>query len=453
MADQLTDMFIRKLVPAEKEYTRREKGGFGVRVLTSGRKIFFYLYRLDGQRKFLNLGTYREKGYPDGRTLAEARAKYEAESSQVKALKAGRAEGADPVAIKKRKRAERELERKAHTIDELIKEYLTRHAKKFKRSWKEDERVLNLDVLPVWGKMKAHEITKRDVNVLLEKIVDRGAPVMANNTFKIVRRMFNYAVEKDILLYSPATGVKMPSPKIARQRALSEDEVKAIWASLGPANISDPVRRALKLILVTAQRPDEVAGMHAGEIDDRWWTIPGERTKNGKAQRVYLTNLALELIDGVKYVDPETGEEKSKTFIFPCPHKKKTQPIGRHALSKAILNNCPSGCMNNCEKCAIEECKKDGRALKEKNRLGIPHFVPHDLRRTAATFMAQNGELDEVIDAVLNHVKQGVIKVYNTYRYDKEKQAALEGWERKLRAIVSNTKTDNVVSINKRRKG
>jgi integrase len=299
--------------------------------------------------------------------------------------------------------------------------------------------------------MKANEITKRDVNVLLEKIVDRGAPVMANNTFKIVRRMFNYAVEKDILVYSPATGVKMPSPKVARQRALSEEEVKIVWATLDSAGMTDQVRRALKLILVTAQRPDEVAGMQASEIDERWWTIPSERTKNGKAQRVYLTDLALELIDGLRYVDPETGEEKTKTSIFPCPHEKKKQPIGRHSLSRAIVNNCPSGCICDCNKCTIAECKKDERPLEEKNLLGIPHFVPHDLRRTAATFMAQAGEHDEVIDSVLNHVKQGVIKVYNTYRYDKEKQAALENWERKLRAILGGAKVGSVINIDSRR--
>ena len=101
-----------------------------------------------------------------------------------------------------------------------------------------------------------------------------------------------------------------------------------------------------------------------------------------------------------------------------------------------MVNNCPSGCINNCVKCEDAKCRKDKCTLEEKNKLGIVHFTPHDLRRTAATFMAQAGELDEVIDAVLNHVKGGVIKVYNLYRYDKEKQAALENWERKLKSLI-----------------
>lgn len=141
---------------------------------------------------------------------------------------------------------------------------------------------------------------------------------------------------------------------------------------------------------------------------------------------MYLTDLALELI----------GETEGKGYIFPCPHKDKVKAINRHALSRAIANNCPSGCKNDCSTCENSDCKSDDQIHEEKNRIGIGHFTPHDLRRTAATFMAQAGEMDEVIDTILNHAKQRVIKVYNQYRYDKEKQAALETWEINLKSIV-----------------
>ena len=78
------------------------------------------------------------------------------------------------------------------------------------------------------------------------------------------------------------------------------------------------------------------------------------------------------------------------------------------------------------------------------NRIGIDHFTPHDLRRTAATCMAESGEMDEVIDAVLNHAKQGIIRVYNQFKYDNQKKAALDAWARKLSAIIGETKS-NVV--------
>jgi integrase len=84
-------------------------------------------------------------------------------------------------------------------------------------------------------------------------------------------------------------------------------------------------------------------------------------------------------------------------------------------------------------------------------RLGVDHFTPHDLRRTAATFMAGMGFMDEIIDAVLSHVKQGIIRTYNHHDYDKEKQQALKTWERKLNSIFTGA-APNVVSIKAGRK-
>jgi len=108
----------------------------------------------------------------------------------------------------------------------------------------------------------------------LESIVERGSPAMSNQTLKIVRKMFNFAVERDILQHTPCTGVKALAPNNSRERTLNEAEIKALWANLDAGIISDEIKRALKLILVTAQRPGEVIGMRAAEIDKRWWTIP-----------------------------------------------------------------------------------------------------------------------------------------------------------------------------------
>jgi integrase len=457
MAVILTDPVIKNSKPKSKEYTQREKGGFGIRIMPSGRKVFFYLYRVDGKRRFLNLGTYKvQREYPDGITLAEARKEYEAERARVNALKAGRAEGADPVEVRREKKSQREERRKAHTVEELVKEYLERHAKRFKRSWAKDEQILNRDIIPLWGNRKAADVTKRDVISLLEGIVERGAPAMANNTFQIVRKMFNYAVEKDILQHTPCTGVKPPAEGHHRGRTLSEEEIKTLWTNLDRTdlNMSHDSRRALKLILITAQRPGEVAGMHSVEIDGHWWTIPVSRQKVAKAKehkraphRVYLTDLALELIGPLEVTDAETGESKPKGFIFPTPLKKKEQSIGDTALAVTVGRNLAHPMTDSKGNPLFTE---DGKPATE-NRLGIEHFTPHDLRRTAATLMAASGAMDEVIDAVLNHVKQGIVRVYNQYRYDPEKQLALESWERKLKNILHSGGTNNVVSINSRK--
>jgi len=440
---RFTDMFIRNLKAKQSDYQireyaeRREESGFGIRVFPNGAKHWIFVYRQSGKRRIMTLGHYPEM------SLADARAEFQKERV------VARKEKLDPIAIRQAEKESiksgEEERSKAPVISELVTDYLEKYAKRFKRSWLEDQRILNRDVVPVWGKIKAEDIRRRDINLLLEGIIGRGAPIMANNTFKIIRKMFNWAAKNDFIPISPAIGIDLPSPKVDRSRVLSEAEIKILWKSLDTANMSADIKNALKLVLVTAQRPNEVVGIHSSEISDSWWTIPVKRQKVAKSKesersphRLFITKTALDLIGDLEVIDSKTKEKKAKGYIFPCPHKGKDKAINRHALSRAVANNCPSGCVNDCEACDDSVCKKDGLKLNDKNKLGIAHFTPHDLRRTAATFMAEMGTMDEVIDAILNHTKQGVIKVYNVYRYDKEKQAALETWERKLSTIINS---------------
>jgi integrase len=416
-----TDTMIRKLKPEEKKYVRGEGNGFTIRVMPSGVKTWLFVYSIDGKRRELNLGSY-----PDV-SLESARRKFEDFRKKVKS-------GIDPLAEKKQAVNERRL---APTVADLVKEYIEKHAKINKRSWQNDERLLNKEVVAIWGDLKAGDIRKRDVVLLLESILERGSPGMSNQTLKIVRKMFNFAVERDILQHTPCTGVKALAPNNCRERVLNEAEIRAFWTNLDAGIISDEIKRALKLILVTGQRPGEVIGMRTAEIDGRWWTIPSERAKNGRSHRVYLTDLALGLI----------GDTDGKDFLFPCPHKDKIKKIEAHALGVAVRRNLAWPITDSKGKPLFDA---DGKPATE-NKLGIDQFTPHDLRRTAATFLAEMGTMDEVIDAVLNHAKQGVIKVYNQYRYDKEKQMALEAWERKLNSIIAGTK-NNVVSIRNHKK-
>lgn len=446
MKIRFDDPTIRNLKPKEKVFhcMAENEPGFGISVQPSGTMTFFYQYKIDGIRRHMSLGNYPATKIKDARDL------YQAAASKVKALRRGSADGADPVAAKKLKQEKRIAEdaalSQAMTVSKLCEEYVEKHAKKFKRSWQEDERILEKEVAPLWGKRKAQDIKKRDIILLLEAIVERGSPGMANNTFKIIRKMMNYAVEKDILMFSVATGVKLPAPLNTRERVLSQDEIKVFWDNLETAFISENIRRAIKLILITAQRPGEVIGMHTKEIDGDWWTIPSERSKNGKSHRVFLTASAQELIEQsttwIKKVRKIPSEKKYDGYIFPCPHKTKEKSADRHAVSRAIAKNLAWPLTDDK---GNHLYLKDG-SMATENRLGVEHFTPHDLRRTAATFMAQAGEMDEVIDAILNHTKQGVIKVYNQYRYELEKQKALETWERKLKSIITGDKC-KVVSI------
>lgn len=424
-----TDVMIKKLKPEVKKYLRSEGNGFSIRVLPSGFKTWVYVYAINDKRREMNLGSY-----PDV-TLETARDSFAAAKKKVK-------NGIDPM---EEKQEAADLRRKAPIVSDLITDYIEKHAKPTKRSWYEDERILNKDALVVWGKRKVCDIKKRDVVLLLESIIERGSPGSANNNFKIIRKMFRFAVQRDIIEHSPCDGVVMPAPLNRGDRVLSETEIMKLWCSLDTCHASIEVIRALKLILVTGQRPGEVIGMHRNEIDDSWWTVPAERSKNKKAHRVYLTNTALELIGSLKVTNPKTGEQKDKGYIFPSHKKpkendpiKKESPMGRLSISQAVSRNLAVPVLKNGK----PVFDNNGNPLTE-NKLGVADFTPHDLRRTAATFMSQLGFMDEIIDAVLNHTKQGIIRTYNLNRYDKEKQQALEAWEQKLISIVTKSKSSD----------
>lgn len=433
---QFTDKEIKSLKPEPKEYWRREGQGFSVRVLPSGEKLWYYIYTFEGRKRFMKLG---EGNYP-AVSLATARELFDRAKVKVK-------NGLDPLAEKEQAA---EARRNAFTVADLVEEYIDKHAKPSKKRWQDDKRLLDKEVVPVWGKRKAEDIKKRDVVLLLEAIVERGAPAMSNQTLKVVRKMFNFAIERDILQTTPFLGVKALALNVRRERTLSESEIKTLWTSLDDASISPDIKRALKLVLVTAQRPGEVAGMHTDELDGRWWTIPSERSKNAKAHRVYLTDTALDMVEAqmahVKQDREISGDVEYKGFVFPCPHRSKEQPIDSHALPVAVRRNLEWPVV---DKKGAQLFDKAGNPVTE-NKLGVEKFTPHDLRRTAATFMSSAGEMDEVIDSVLNHVKQGIIRTYNLNKYDKEKQKALEAWERKLNSIVSGSKAGSVIPINRR---
>ena len=140
------------------------------------------------------------------------------------------------------------------------------------------------DVLSRWGYRQAKNITRRDIVQLLNEIVDRGAPIQANRTLTILRRMFKFAVGQAILEVSPCDMVEAPSSENVRDRVLTEDEVRLLWNVLKSAPKELNARRILRMMLVTGQRKGEIIGLHKQEIDyqKRLWTLLATRAKNGR---------------------------------------------------------------------------------------------------------------------------------------------------------------------------
>lgn len=396
---KLTDMLLRNLKPQAQRYLVWGDHGLGVRVSPKGKKSFVYMYRHEGKARFLTLGDYPRMTLADAhKAHAEARKKVE--------------QGLDPGAEAVTERAE---DRQAPSVALLADEYLEKWAKPRKRSWREDERILKKDILPEWGRRKAREITRRDVIRLLDGIVDRGAGIMANRTLAAIRKMFNFAVSRDIVPVSPCLAVRSPAPEQQRDRVLTTDEIRALWHGLeGAKMMAEGTKLALRLQLVTGQRKAEIVSATWDEIDltDRWWTIPPEKAKNKMTHRVPLSPLALELLQAAKKI---TGDSP---WLFPSPQTDRhiTPEAVDHALRRPGLE-----------------------------ALGFT-FVPHDLRRTAASHMTGMGISRLVVSKILNHVERGVTSVYDRHSYDLEKRQALEAWGHKLKSIVEGTES-NVVPM------
>jgi integrase len=247
--------------------------------------------------------------------------------------------------------------------------------------------------------------------------------------------MYNFAMERELVESNPFTRLSSAIPSIkpvSTSRTLSDLEIRAIWNLLHSAVApgSSETRRALLLVLVTAQRPGEVSGMEWDEIDKQWWTIPPERikTRNHRQEghRVYLTPLALRLIG---------KKPGSSCHVFPGSFLEA--PLQRSALSHMI-----------CDKRAGGRPAGNGRKTESMGEyLGLPRWTPHDLRRTAATKLSELGCPDEIIDAILNHAKQGVIGVYNRNKYDTEKKEWLSKWSQHLARLIKGKQSATSMKI------
>lgn len=175
-------------------------------------------------------------------------------------------------------------------------------------------------MISAWGPRPAKDIRRRDAVLLLETVAKR-APGQARNVQKAAQGMFNYAVERELLDYNPFAEIRVsrtiPAMKQrSRKRTLTDQEIRHIWTAIDKGGGSDGTKRALKLILVTGQRPGEVCGLHTKEIDAQWWSIPRERIKTREKRdedhRVFLSPLARQIIGDVKGSLPprQTGNQR-----------------------------------------------------------------------------------------------------------------------------------------------
>ena len=255
MAKRFTDSQIQSLKPTNKRAILFEDGGrgFGIRIEPSGRKSFFLEYRFgegkERRNRVLTIGKYPRVSLTKARSIASQSLAHVEQD-------------VDPATQKQTLII---ANRDALSVADLVTEYIEKWAKVMKkeRSWKEDERLLKKDIIPVIGRKKAKDIRRRDIVLLLDEIVERGAAITANRVLAVTRKMFNFAVGRDIIDASPCVQIPAPSKENRRERNLSKDEISVFWDKLRDAKMSEEIRLALKFLLVTAQRKSEV-------IDSKW---------------------------------------------------------------------------------------------------------------------------------------------------------------------------------------
>jgi integrase len=367
---------VGRLKPAARrlEYHDAVVPGLSLRITPNGVKSWTALYRHRGRLRRLTLGD--ATAIP----LAEAR-------TRAKDAIRDASNGADPA-------ADKQAHRQAETIADLVADYLEKHAKRKKRSWREDARILTTYVLPTWKHRAIADIRRRDVRDLLDPIAER-APVMANRALACVRKMLAFAVDREWIEANPAARMARPGAEHARTRVLSDEEIRQLWASW--SRLPSAMAAFYQLRLVTAQRGGEVASMRWRDVDVAagWWTIPSERSKNTLPHRVPSTPMAITILSALQ------GEAQDAPDRYVLDGAR-----GRRQHSEAAAS------------------------------FPVPDFRGHDLRRTAASLMAGGGVPRLTISKILNHVETGVTAIYDRHSYDAEKLAALTWWAAKLTVIL-----------------
>jgi len=400
--------------------------GFGVRVRPTGAKSFIIVYRA---------GTGRTAPVRRYTVAAVGKLAPEAARTQAKILLGNIANGADPAAEKRANRPKRDR----LTFDELAQLYLDQYAKVRKSSWKNDEGYLKKPRAK-WKRRIASEITDDDVAELLEEI-GATAPVGANRTQSILHTLFSWAKEpgRKHVSVNPVADMRRRYQETARERVLNDEEIRTLWWGLDdpelPAGRS--VALALRFILATMVRPGQSSGLLIPELvgftgEDPQYHIPKHRVKKRREVIVPLNALAVASVreaiiwddQGAVFCSWSTAAKGADSTGNESQVEARPQllPVTRDSLS-AALNGRPA-----------KGKWPARRGIRE--HLGMAHFTPHDLRRTAATIARRGGAKRQDVKALLDHLEGDVTATYDKYDMLPEKRGVASILEAELRKII-----------------
>jgi integrase len=363
-------------------------------VQPSGAKSWAVRYRHGGKPRKVTLGTV------NALSLAEAR------DAARKAMRTV-AGGDDPAAIKKAA-SKAAAEPARDTVEAIVAEWLKRDQSK-NRSAAEVARIMNRDVLPTWQGRDFTKITRRDCLELIDRVHDR-APVVALRIYAYLHRLFRWSVGRGLLDASPMAELPKPGREVSRDRVLTDTELVGVW--LGCDKIGWPFGPAIKLLILTGCRREEVGSLRWNEIDGIAIQLVGERTKTKEARAVPLSPQAVEILENLPCVN-------QPDFVFTTTGRT---PVSGWSRAKRLLDQ----------------------------HSGVEDWRVHDLRRTFATGLQRLGTRLEVIEAALGHVsgsRAGIVGVYQRHGFEPEMRRAADAWGQYVAFLIDGRDETNMAEL------
>lgn len=404
--------------------------------------MFRWRYRFDGKLRDYTCGTWPTKSLKEIRDAHEAarqlltQGKDPNEDKRILRLD-GKANQAEALAQAKARIEQAEALSARITVTDLFERWATVELIRRKDGGKEIRRMFAKDVLPIIGDLAVEDIRKGHITAVTDALLARGVTRMAKLIFSLIRQMFRYAVDRDIIEHEPTAAIRkarIGGKPTERDRVLSEDEIRALHRQLPSAQLFPTSEAALWLALATGCRIGELlrAEWQHVRLDVREWFIPADNSKNGKPHTIHLSDFALRHFAALQAIN---GGSK---WCFP------NRDDSAHVCVKTVTKQLG------------DRQRGDATPMSRRspytNALALPggKWTPHDLRRTAATLMTALGVLPEVAEKCLNHTEESRVKrTYQRHSYDAEKREAWRLLGERLELLTRDY--DNVVTLKRRR--
>ncbi len=300
---------------------------------------------------------------------------------------------------------------------------------------KEIRRMFAKDVLPVIGDLAVEDVRKGHVTAVTDALLARGVTRMAKMIFSLVRQMFRFAVDRDIIEADPTAAIrkaKIGGKDVERDRVLSEDEIRSLHRQIPAAGLLRSTEAAIWLTLATGCRIGELlqAEWRHVRLDTREWLIPADNSKNGRPHTVFLSDFAMRQV--------ETLNSINGTSQWCFPNRGNSDHVCVKTVTKQLGDRQRS------------DASPMSRRSPHTSALTLPggKWTPHDLRRTAATLMTAMGVLPEVAEKCLNHTEESRVKrTYQRHSYESEKR---EAWRLLGERLDLLTRDGDVITLSSR---